>query len=436
MKRFSALFLSSLLLIATLVSPVLAENAPNAQAASPSGPSEDVAIPNLQKEISDREPPERAPTTEVHEISAVSVQNAPAANPAVSLRFQDLQTVLKKYNSNLRALDASIADIKTNGTGDLELAVNQMEYLRDNISNVLDSVTQAAAGAPQDQKLIYQGLSMSMGVSLASIRSQISTMQNQIDNVNTTLKTTKNTLINSINQILKGAETLYIGIVTMEASLGSINRGIAALDRVTAITKKQVELGMASAYDLETVSHQRAQAENGLETLKFQIKTSKLTLENMCGMAMQGTVKLEPLPLISSDELGIVNYNENVNEAKGRNVEVMNANIKNDGDDTTHDANGKAYQAAVDTFSYQYQIVCMTVPEKNRLVNAAQEAVDYQKRTFEIAEKKYSMGMISHEEFLSAQDKYKNAQDDLFTAQLNLFTAYRNYIWATTQGIV
>lgn len=447
MKRFSALFLSALLVMSLLIFPVLAEGISPAELEMPVIPSAEAVSSESQEETSSDEALLQNPTpaepdaSDTTDLSAISIQSAtsPAKNTATSLRFQELSSVLKKYNSNIRALDASLADIKTSGTGDLENAVSSMENLRDSFDTVMNTVTQMGSNPdlPEDQKLIYQALSMSMGVSIASIRSQISALQNQIDSVNTTLKTTKNTLNNSIYQIIKGAETLYIGIVTMENSMEGINRGIAALDRAVAITEKQVQLGMASQYDLETVKHQRTQAASGLQALQFQIKTSKITLESMCDMPANGTVKLETLPLPSHDELSIVNYSENLSSVTAKNVEVQNADIKrHDEDDTTHDANERTYEAAVDTFAYKYQIICLTVPEKNRLVETAQETVDYQQKTLKIAEKKYSLGMLSHEELLAEQNNFQTATDDMFNAQLELFTAYRNYIWATSQGIV
>jgi outer membrane protein TolC len=283
---------------------------------------------------------------------------------------------------------------------------------------------------------LYTGLTISLTTCGGLLDAQITSLQSQIDSFDTTVETTQNTLNNAINQIVRGAETLYAAILTMEAAVGGVDRGIAALERAAAITEKRQELGMASAYETESLRHQLAQARSGRESLLFQIKTSKVSLESLCGMELRGTVSLSPLAMPTAEELAAVSYEQNVSRAAARNVDVLNADAKRYGDDTDHDANRKAYDAAVDAFSAKYLTVCLTVPEKARLVQAAQETADFQQRTFSIAEKKYALGMLSREEYLAAQSSLDAAGDDLAGAQRDLFSAYRSYVWATQYGIV
>lgn len=464
MKRFSARILAVLLLLTLVVSPVLANSSPDSAdpavpapaassgdaaegAAASEDPSEGDAAASASGEgnaESAAAPGETAPSipaassdTYVDPVTGEDLlPTDPSAN-AVSLRFQDLAAVLEKNNSDIASMKSSLADIKSSGAGDIEMLVRTMEGMADQIRYALDTVSNLASGGDEASQGIYQALALSLNVSLMSVQSQISTMESQIDSMNTSLRTSKNTLADGINQIIKGAETLYVGIATMETALDGLNRTIESLDRAVAIVEKQHELGMASAYDLESINHQRSQAASGLATLQFQIKSNKITLESMCGYAPEGNIKLGALPIPSAEELATVSYSANLTEARSRNVEVMNAKINWDNAESDdHNTYSNTYQAKRDTFAYKYQLICLTVPEKNRLVAAAQSTVDFQQRTFDIAAKKYDLGMLSHEEYLSAQNDLNAAKDDLSTAQLELFTAYRNYIWATTQGIV
>ena len=184
----------------------------------------------------------------------------------------------------------------------------------------------------------------------------------------------------------------------------------------------------------ETMRHQRSQLQSQMESLKFQITSSKLTLEGMCGMELNGTVKLAPLPQPSDPELDAVNYDKALGTAMGRNVDVLNAQISYDTD--TSGANKHALAAAKRNFAAKFKTVCITIPEDRRLVAAAQETVDFQQRSFDIAAKKYELGMLSHEEYLSAQNDLTSAQDDLRAAQRDLFSAYRAYENAVQYGLV
>lgn len=190
---------------------------------------------------------------------------------------------------------------------------------------------------------------------------------------------------------------------------------------------------MASAYETETMRYQRAQAASGLESLRFQIKTSKLALENMCGMAPSGTVDLDEPGQPTEAELAAVSFEQNLKAGRERNVDVQNAQIKYDADRST--ANEKARDAAENTFAANFRILCLTVPEKSRLVDAARQTEAFRQRTLDIAKAKYDRGLVSYEEYLSAQSDLDSSREDLKTAQLDLLTAYRNYVWAVNNGI-
>lgn len=435
MKRLPSLLLAVLLLIGISVPTVLAESAAKLQDEAASS-----AVAESSSAVSSAPQENSGPSAGL--LTGQSVQNAAAdtaVNSATALHFSDLADVLMKYNDNIRSLQASLGDLSETSTGSLERAVTLLETQSAGIQSTLNALSLAADNPDLDnnQALVYRALIQSLGMNQGSLKSQISTLENQINTLDVTVDTSQNSIQNGINQILKGAETLYIGIVTMESAAGGVQRNIAALDRAAAIREKQLELGMASAYDVETIRYQRSQAQSGLETLKFQIKTSKLSLESMCGMNLSGTVALDALALPTAEELSGVSYDKNWSAAAGRNVDVMNAEVKrNNEKDSDYQSNKKAYQAAVSSFSCKYKILCLTVAEKNRLTESARAAVDYQTRTVAIAKEKYGRGMLSYEEYLTAQDALKRARDDLQSAGLDLFTAYRNYVWATDHGIV
>lgn len=443
MKRISALILTALLLIGMTIPTVLAENSPPApvQAASsrqPDTPPEETAE---AENVPDTSQTETGGTMTA--ASLLSAQTETAENTATALHFADLRSVLTKYNPSIRSMQASMGDLSSTGRSALEGAQDGLEKLlagvNASLKDVKDGVlvnspTQGAE--PSDLYIIYSGLAASLQTCSTLLGAQVSTLDSQIGSITTTTETAKNTLNNGINQVIKGAETLYVGIVTMEASQKGVERSLAALDRAVAIREKQVELGTASEYDAETLRYQRAQAASGLESLKFQIRTSKLTLEGMCGMELNGVVALDALTPPTEEELSAVSYEANVKKAAAHNVDVMNADVKRDnGKDTDYRSLKKAYDAAVDSFNCSYKILCLTVPEKARLAQTARQTVDYQQRTFEIAEKKYALGMLSHEDYQSAADSLESARDALDTAQRELFSAYRSYFWATNYGI-
>lgn len=363
---------------------------------------------------------------------SVRSEQLKSENSAGTLHFESLRAALNKYNENILSLEGQIRDLGNTSasTGTLWDAVLGIQEMQQRVRHAIEVVSEL--GDP-----VAEPLKIALESQYAILQMQAATMEGQRQSIvdsDDSIESAKNTMNDAINQVVKGAETLYIAILTMQDGLDAMGRGLETLDRAVAITEKQQELGMASAYDVEKMHQQRSQLQSQIESMKFQIASSKLTLEGMCGMELNGTVELAPLPELTDAQLDAVNYDKALSTAMGRNVDVMNANIKYNSE--SNNVNKHTLAAAKRSFAASFKTVCLTIPEDRRLVAAAQETVDFQQRTFDIAAKKYELGMLSHEEYLSAQNDLTSAQDDLRSAKRDLFSAYRAYENAVQYGLI
>ena len=447
MKRITALVLTVILLVLLAATPTLAEGGTGEPATPPQAAAEGLRQEEGESTPTDAAVPESgeetpvSPIPEVPEDPAVREELGIADDPVVLtgwakeladfrseqgdvLPFGTLRERLEKSNYNVKNLKEQIADLSDISVGSI---IGELRKL--------DSALSGALGGIQGMDPALAGtLGLLLQVNSTNIRSQISTLDGQIDSLKVSKRTGENSLKNGIDQIVKGTETLYIAIATMEANLGSIERGLQTLDRAIAIYEKQYELGMASLYDLESMRHQRDSAVSSLQGLLFQIRSSKITLEGMCGLPLTGTTRLEYLVIPSEEAVNGVDFDGEVRRAMGKNVDVMNARVQEDYDHS--DANEYAVKAAEDSFTYNFKVICLTVGEKWRLTKAAQETLAFQRRTFEITAKKYDLGMVSEEEYLAGKNDVLQAESDLYNTQIELFSAYNNYTWARDYGIV
>lgn len=453
MKRTLALLLSAVLTLAVALpviaddrvqtAPETASSAADPGAGASSSTSPDASGPETAGDAAadaaaSAGPEDGAASSGVDSFSASSLQNMQLTpkNTANSISFENLRGVLLKYNPTIQSLQAQIMDVNGMTQDSLWSAGGTLREMLANTSAALGTVESALEDEDLDPNLgqVYQALRVALNANVLSLQSSIAQNLSQVVNVDNTIASTKNTLNDAIEKVVSGAEQVYVGVIAIEDALPAVQRGLDALDRAVAIAEKQQELGMASAYDVESVRHQRAQVASQLETLKYQATTNKLLLEGMCDMELSGTVKLGDLPMPTQAELDSVSYDKMLSTASAKNVDVANAEIAF-GEDSGP-VNKQARIAAQNTFASSFKGVCVAVPENIRLVSAAQETVDFQQRTFDIAAKKYELGMLSHEEYLSAQSDLDSAQDDLKTAQRNLFSAYRAYVNATQYGLV
>ncbi len=452
MKRTFALLLAALLTMAAAL-PVLADDRvqPPAEPAAASSSGADAgtdagtdAPPAVSSGQTDAASPDASAPgqTETGELLppkdvllASSVQNLQLKpkNSASGISFENLRGTLLNYNPTIQSLKAQIMDVNGMTQDSLWSASGTLREMLASTSAALGMVESAMEDGSLDPR-VYQALSIALNANVLSLQSAVAQNFAQVINVDNTMASTKNTLNNAIEKVISGAEQLYAGIIAMEDALPAVQRGLDALDRAVAIVEKQQELGMASAYDVESTRHQRAQVASQMEALKYQVTTNKLLLESMCDMELSGSVKLGALPIPTQAELDAVNYDKMLSTASARNVDVANAEIAF-GEDSSP-VNKHARIAAQNSFASGFKGICMAVPENVRLVSAAQETVDFQQRTFDIAAKKYELGMSSHEEYLAAKSNLDSAQDDLNTAQRNLSVAYHAYVSATKYGLV
>ncbi|WP_312280907.1 TolC family protein [Oscillibacter sp.] len=453
MKRTLALLLAALLTMAVAL-PVLADDRvqSSAETAASSSPGTDAAgtdagtdaLPATSSGQTDATSPDAsasgqtgdtAPAASVDVLIGSSVQNLQLnpKNSASGISFENLRGAMLNYNPTIQSLKAQIMDVNGMTQDSLWSAGGTLREMLSSTSEALGMVESAMDDGVLDSR-VYQALSIALNANVISLQSAVAQNFSQVINVDNTMASTKNTLNNAIEKVISGAEQLYIGVVAMEDALPAVQRGLDALDRAVAIAEKQQELGMASAYDVESIRHQRAQVASQLEALKYQVTTNKLLLEGMCDMKLSGSVKLGGLPVPTQAELDAVDYDKMLSAASARNVDVANAEIAF-GEDSGP-VNKQARTAAQNSFASGFKGVCMAVPENVRLVSAAQETVDFQQRTFDIAAKKYELGMASHEEYLAAKSNFDSAQDDLNTAQRSLFSAYHAYESAIKYGLV
>lgn len=457
MKRTLALLLSVVLTLAAALPVIADERVQTASetassAADPGAPSSaassDAAASVGSKSAGEDAPdaaaspgPEdAAPSAPMDVLTANSVQNLQLKpkNSASSISFENLRGALLNYNPTIQSLKAQIMDVNGMTQDSLWSAGGTLREMLENTSETLGTVQSALDNGDfssnQDLEQVYRALSVALSANVLSLQSAVAQNYSQVINVDNTIASTKNTLNNAIEKVVSGAEQVYVGVIAIEDAMPAVQRGLDSLDRAVAIAEKQKELGMASAYDVESVHHQRAQVASQLEALKYQATKNKLMLEGMCDMELNGSVELCALPMPTQAELDAVSYDKMLSTAAARNVDVANAEIAF-GEDSGP-VNKQARIAAQNSFASSFKGVCVAVPENVRLVAAAQESVDFQQRTFEIAAKKYELGMLSHEDYLSAQNDLDSARDDLKTAQRNLFSAYRAYVDATQYGLV
>ncbi len=261
------------------------------------------------------------------------------------------------------------------------------------------------------------------------------------------------------DQVVMGAQSLYVAIKAMETQEGALVRQSAALDRTVQEMELRYELGQISALQLQQTKAGRTKLESGLETLRMNMRTQKMTLENMIGANITGTIELGPLPTVTDAQLASISEDADLKSALDKSYKIFAAQrTLADAKDTYLDAGRDAgfrdtdykYRAAKHTWegaqltysnteqSYRlsFRALGQKVRDYAQVLGAARVSLEAQRSSYAASEKKYELGNISKNALLAAQDELKTAEETVTTAQENLFSAWLNYSRARSTGLL
>ena len=256
-----------------------------------------------------------------------------------------------------------------------------------------------------------------------------------------------------------GGQSLYIALVSMESQETALQRQLAALDRQLQEMALREELGQISALTLEQLRDGRVQLTSGMETLRMNIASRKMQLENMIGEAPAGEVDLGPLPEVTPQALAGMNLERDLNNAKSKSYTMLAAQrdldaAKKDYDaavreygrrETNYkyvmarkamDAAQETYDGAVRDYELGFRQLYLQVKDYAQALEAARSALKVQQGLYAAQELRYDQGSISRNALLSSADEVTAAEEAVETARENLFAAYNNYSWARERGIV
>ena len=198
---------------------------------------------------------------------------------------------------------------------------------------------------------------------------------------------------------------------------------------------------MASQLTLENLEQTRRTAAAQRETLVKQQTATENQLSLLCGNTANTTVKPTTLPTVTDRQLADMNYEKDLEAALDNSYTIWSARdemrkASNDYEDNVT-STVDAYEAAKLNLEYAEESVTnsfrqlyLDVQDKKRLLDEAHSAYDMEKKNFDVDALRYERGMISKNDYLTAQDDLAAQEDAVRTAEHDLFAAYNTYDWA------
>ena len=398
-----------------------------------------------------------AATAAADVLGSGDVNAAPPVQNAQSIGFRGLEETVRAHNQTIQAFKKTLQGIE-NTDLDGQFFAEELQYQAQlneyqsqaNAYTTYIKELKALDGDSSDPTIAAQ---IEMAESLLKVAQNGVAQINGIisglddaqeaaeDELDDTYASTEKQLENTANGIVVGAQTAYAGIITIREGIETLDRSLAALDRNIAVVEKQVEIGMASQLTLENLEQTRRTAAAQRETLVKQQTATENQLSLLCGNTANTTVKPTTLPTVTDRQLADMNYEKDLEAALDNSYTIWSARdemrkASNDYEDNVT-STVDAYEAAKLNLEYAEESVTnsfrqlyLDVQDKKRLLDEAQAAYDMEKKNFDVDALRYERGMISKNDYLTAQDDLAAQEDAVRTAEHDLFTAYNTYDWA------
>ena len=395
-----------------------------------------------------------AATAAADVLGSGDVNAAPPVQDAQSIGFRGLEETVRAHNQTIQAFRKTLQGIENTDldgqffTQELQYQAQKSQYqaqaaIYRQCIEELSAVESSPAIAAQIEvaelnlKMCEESIAM-LDRTIAGLDDLQEEAENELED---TYASTEKQLENTANGIVVGAQTAYAGIITIREGIETLDRSLAALDRNIAVVEKQVEIGMASQLTLENLEQTRRTAAAQRETLVKQQTATENQLSLLCGNTANTTVKPTTLPTVTDRQLADMNYEKDLEAALDNSYTIWSARdemrkASNDYEDNVT-STVDAYEAAKLNLEYAEESVTnsfrqlyLDVQDKKRLLDEAQAAYDMEKKNFDVDALRYERGMISKNDYLTAQDDLAAQEEAVRTAEHDLFTAYNTYDWA------
>ena len=266
-------------------------------------------------------------------------------------------------------------------------------------------------------------------------------------------------LKNLQDQIVVAGESTYIALQALEVQEGQLQRQLAALNRTVEEMELRYQMGQVSALQLQQTKAGRTRLTSGLETLRMNVRSLKMQLEQLIGAGQTGEIVLGKVPEVTDKQLAALDLEADLLTYKARSYDLYAAaNTLEDAQETYKDDaaeygyNEKKYEFrtakrtwetaqytynnTLQSYELKFRTLYAQVQDYKQILDAAKVSLECEKASCAAAQLRYEQGTISANALLDAKDSLREAEEKVQTASNDLFSSYNTYRWAVEHGVL
>jgi outer membrane protein TolC len=240
------------------------------------------------------------------------------------------------------------------------------------------------------------------------------------------------------------AQKYFMAYKSLEDQLADMKSQYEYLKKQFDALKLQRDLGLATDANVSSFEISFKNADAGIDTLKKSLEDLESDINILFGQEYDNRLELGDLPSVDNAKINAMDYEQDYETAEDNNynirLKLIDYQLKDDSyDNASGDEEDKAEydrDSAKLQLEEQNRKFALTFDKAFRAVKDAEAALDNErydlisKRTeWTHAQLKYTLGLISKNDWQNAKLTYDSASHKYDNAQQDVFDAYLKYEW-------
>ncbi|MDO4268051.1 MAG: TolC family protein [Eubacteriales bacterium] len=330
------------------------------------------------------------------------------------IEFQELGSLIHYNNVSVQNTASSVENQKAQYS-------DAKEYLKEEMASASRKKRNAKDKGEAEDYAEYASWQQSYSSAIESYENSLSKLEGYTSN---------KSRISQERQLTSAAQSLMISCQTLQLQQESAEAMAEVYRQRYENTKSMEQAGLATARELETAYDTWQSMEMSAESLKNTVESSKSSLCLTLGIANDGSVTFAAVPDTDAEKIDQINLEEDIKKAVNNNPDVISTRSEKSlstAEDTVksrtlEDLEGEAEQTIRELYS--------DLLGAKASVEAAGAGYESARLSWNNAQSKKNLGMLSNEEYLQAQAEYLQKKNSYESARLELTQAYQTYWWA------
>lgn len=232
-------------------------------------------------------------------------------------------------------------------------------------------------------------------------------------------------------QMTVAAQALMISYDTMELERETMEKMCQLYEKQYELVQARYQAGMATQADVLSANEQLLDGRSSLETIQESQDEVYRSLCLMVGRETDGSLTIARIPSADTSRIEGYDLEGDTQKAIGNNNALMSERHTSSGGSTSGVNNKKRNVAeGEEKLRIQMESLYSDILRKKQELEAEKTAYEKARQEKNLADTRYSLGMMSQMDYLSAEMAAIQAEADYRAADLALVQAMDTYEWA------